>query len=69
MVIGSCRMWLGLDPATGGLRAVTDLCGLSFGDDGSVEENLARSDFGPEPAEPVDNRKRGLRLVSHRGSP
>lgn len=64
MIVGGVQMFLGFDPASEGwaLREVTSLCGLSLGGHRGVEQDRARTEPSPEPAEPRRFRN-GLRVV------
>lgn len=62
-------MWSGYDPAAEGwaLREITNLCGLSLGDQGCVEEDLGGAATCPH-AEKVSDHRHHLRLVSGHGA-
>lgn len=65
------QMFSGLDPAADGwaLREVTDLCGLTLGHLGGVEDDPAGPEASPEGHKPVRDRQH-LRVVSsHRSLP
>lgn len=71
MIVGGVRLWLGYDPASedGALREVTDLCGLTLGHLGGVEDDLGGPEASAEGHKPVRDRQH-LRVVSsHRSLP
>ena len=69
MIIRRVRLWSGFDPTSEGwaLREITNLCGLTLGDQGGVEEDLGGPATGPD-SEQVADRRQNLRLVSGHGS-
>lgn len=64
IVCRGVRLWSGYAASEdGALREVRNLCGLTLGDHGCVEEDLGGTAMSAEAEQPVRNRH-GLKLVS-----